>query len=129
MKEVIVSLTREDAFKKVGEGWKSLINELYDFLEVTEGTPKVLDIKRRWGVIRIYTDVMHNTVDSFIESLGTKSLTICEQCGKEAKIYLGPTFNSFAKKCIGTNPQHQCIVEYYTDSDESTTRENWLNSF
>ena len=48
--------TREDALASVGAGWAGLINRVYDVLESIKGTVKIVQVKEKFGGLRIYTD-------------------------------------------------------------------------
>lgn len=79
---------RKLALDSVGQGWAGLVNEVFDMLEKTKGI-KVIQVKEKWGGLRIYTDFMHMEFDKFIMDIEKKSFTVCEQCGKPGQLREG----------------------------------------
>ena len=69
------------ALESVGKGWSSLVNEVFDFMEQNRIHSKVIQVKEKWGGLRIYTDVIDNRLDEKIREMEKKSFTICEDCG------------------------------------------------
>lgn len=78
--------TRENALESVGRGWASLVNEVFDVYENIKGTIKIVQVKEKWGGLRIYTDYSNTTLDEVLRKVEELSLTICEDCGKPGKI-------------------------------------------
>lgn len=76
-------LKRATALSSVGEGWASIINELYD------AKPKnvnVLQVKEKFGTLRFYVSSAPNWYFDLINYYENKSAYICESCGKEGKV-------------------------------------------
>ena len=44
----------------------------------------IIQVKEKWGGLRIYTDYYVREIDSVIMQVGEESLTICEECGASA---------------------------------------------
>ena len=76
-------ITKEEAKKCVGEGWGSLLDELYSGLS---NTASVTDVKEKWGGLR--TELIYATKEDLDLSdlIEGKSLFICEGCGKKGKL-------------------------------------------
>jgi len=78
--------TRENGLTSVGRGWAPLVNRVFDKMETIKGSIKILQVKEKWGGLRIYTDYSNNELDKVINDVEKKSLTICEVCGEPGKI-------------------------------------------
>jgi len=78
--------SRELAIQSVGAGWEPLIHEVFDVLESIKGQVKIIQVKEKWGGLRIYTDYINEKVDIAIRNAERKSFTMCEVCGKEGKL-------------------------------------------
>lgn len=77
------------AIESVGKGWSSLINEVFDYLEQHRTHSKVVQVKEKWGGLRIYTDVIDDKLDEKIREVEKKSYTICEDCGAPGALRSG----------------------------------------
>ena len=76
--------TIEQGLASVGEGWASLIKLAFE--KLPEGI-KIVQVKEKYGGLRIYTDYGgNNAFTALIHDLERRSVTICEVCGKPAKI-------------------------------------------
>lgn len=78
--------TREHALESVGKGWASLIHHVFDTLQTIKGTVKIIQVKEKWGGLRIYTDVYNNELENIIIDVGKKSFYMCEVCGQEGTL-------------------------------------------
>lgn len=74
------------ALESVNIGWSSLIEELFSFIETHKITAKIIQVKEKWGGLRIYTDVIDTGLDSKIIELEMRSFKLCEICGKDGKL-------------------------------------------
>lgn len=75
------------ALQSVGEGWASLINEVFDFIEQNKiHNVRIIQVKEKWGGLRIYTDMMHDKLDAKIADVQKRSFTICEVSGAPGKL-------------------------------------------
>ena len=84
MKPLVKYLTEEDAIARVGKGWESLVRRVYN-AKVGLGVPVgIIQVKEKWGVLRIYTEYYVREIEDVITEVGRKSLEICEQCGSPA---------------------------------------------
>lgn len=73
-----------------GSGWYSLIYELFDKIEELLNTKykefredfEVVQVKEKWGELRVYISSGPHEIFDLIESYSDKSTHICENCGK-----------------------------------------------
>jgi hypothetical protein len=100
--------TREDALESVGSGWAQLINRVFDKLESIKGTVKIIQVKEKFGGLRIYTDYGNDELDKVIRDAGIESVTTCEQCGTSGKIRGGSCYKTLcdthANNSLTINP-------------------------
>ena len=78
--------TREMGLTSVGKGWAPLVNRVFDKLETIKGSIKIVQVKEKWGGLRIYTDYSNKELDKVIYDAEKESLEICEVCGKPGKL-------------------------------------------
>lgn len=71
-------LTQEEAKQMVGEGWGKLIDRLF---EVFPGV-QLIEVKEKFGGLRMYSWDESECVQDFIYWLEGESLNICEVCGE-----------------------------------------------
>jgi len=87
-----MSLSREDAKMCVGPGWASLIDLLYDRIQVSDTHMLqypmccplfvyVSSVKEKWGTLRIYVFDADDSLIDFIDDIEHRSSKICETCG------------------------------------------------
>ena len=76
--------TKEEALASVGKGWSCLIEQLFKaigddgFLGVDI---KVVQVKEKFGTLRIYTIGATDYADGYIHGLEFLSSLLCEKCG------------------------------------------------
>lgn len=87
---------REDAKLCIGEGWHSLIDEIYDRLP---DEAIVNTVKEKFGGLRVYVDRIDNETQQFVDSIEDKSYTICEMCGKPGKSRSGGWILTLCDQC------------------------------
>jgi hypothetical protein len=78
--------TREMGLTSVGEGWAPLVNRVFDKMETIKGNIKIIQVKEKYGGLRIYTDYSNKELDKVINDVEKESLTICEVCGEPGTI-------------------------------------------
>jgi hypothetical protein len=88
MKYQMQFVQREDAMRYVERGWHSLLNDVYDEIEKYPHV-KVVQVKEKFGGLRVYTDIYEPELDSVIEQLCNKSFYICEVCGDAGNLRSG----------------------------------------
>ena len=100
--------TREAAKKSVGKGWATLIDNVFDALESVEGTVKIIQVKEKWGGLRIYTDVRNSKLDPVVSHSERESFHICEDCGNPGVLRDGGWFMT---KCDEHSEGHPPIPD------------------
>jgi len=84
MKPLTNYLTEEQAVDCVGKGWENLVRRVYN-AKTGMGTPVgIIQVKEKWGGLRIYTDYYDSHLEEVIMKVGEESLTVCEVCGSPA---------------------------------------------
>jgi hypothetical protein len=84
MKSLVNYLSEEQAVQCVGKGWESLVRKVYN-AKIGLGVPVgIIQVKEKWGGLRIYTDYYVREIEEVITEVGRQSLEVCEQCGAPA---------------------------------------------
>jgi hypothetical protein len=107
-----------------GEGWKDLLLEA---LAVLSGTPaKIVQVKEKFGGLRIYADNLTREQDNRLLEIEKKSLRICESCGtKEEVTREGSWIKTFCKTCrIGRHKSESVKVSAVNPKEELKISEN-----
>lgn len=78
--------TRENGLTSVGAGWAPLVNRVFDKLETIKGNVKIIQVKEKYGGLRIYTDYSNEELDEVIYDAEHESLEMCEVCGQPGKL-------------------------------------------
>jgi hypothetical protein len=73
--------TRDDALRSVAVGWASLIHTIYDKLDEMKHIVKVIQVKEKWGALRVYTEYQNDEFEKVNVAVCKASETICEICG------------------------------------------------
>ena len=89
--------TREFAKQSVGSGWHSLIDEVFDALEKKFSMVKIIQVKEKFGGLRIYTDYLNDDFDKIIQNVSEKSFTICETCGAAGNLRDGSWYRTLCE--------------------------------
>ena len=84
MKQVTNYLTEEQAVTSVGKGWEHLVRRVYNAKEGMGITVGIIQVKEKYGGLRIYTDYYESELEKVIEEVGKESLKTCEDCGAPA---------------------------------------------
>lgn len=86
MKSLTNYLTEEQAVKCVGRGWEPLVRKVYN-AKVGLGIPVgIIQVKEKWGGLRIYTDYYDRQLEEVIIQVAKESLTVCHECGAPAEL-------------------------------------------
>ena len=93
MKYIRPVINREAALNSVGSGWASLVNKAYDYL-AQHPNVTVVQVKEKFGGLRIYTDVYDEEIDNFIISLEKESFEVCEECGERGNLRAGSWYRT-----------------------------------
>ena len=84
MKPLVKYLTEEDAIQCVGKGWEKLVRKVYNAKEGLGVPVGIIQVKEKWGGLRIYTDYYVKEIEEVIRQVGEESLKVCETCGTAA---------------------------------------------
>ena len=84
MKPLVKYLTEEQAVDCVGKGWEKLVRKVYNARTAIGTTVGIIQVKEKWGGLRIYTDYYDSELEKTIMQVGEESLRVCEQCGSPA---------------------------------------------
>lgn len=84
MKSLTNYLTEEQAVQCVGKGWERLVRRVYNAKTGMGLAVGIIQVKEKWGGLRIYTDYYDSELDKTIRQVGEESLTVCEECGSPA---------------------------------------------
>lgn len=86
MKPLVKYLTEEQAVDCVGKGWEKLVRKVYNARTAIGTTVGIIQVKEKWGGLRIYTDYYDSELEKTIMQVGEESLKICETCGNPASL-------------------------------------------
>jgi hypothetical protein len=95
---------RELALQSVGDGWASLVNEVFDMMSTMKTSVKIIQVKEKWGGLRIYTDAMHGVLDKRIIDVEKRSFEICETCGNPGALRSGGWYQTLCDVHGGNKP-------------------------
>jgi len=103
----IQNYTRDDAKRKVGAGWHSLIDLVYDEFEKDGDNIVVTTVKEKFGGLRIYfengNDFKH--LGHFVDNIEQRSFFTCEMCGKRGQLRRGAWLKTLCEAhCNGAPP-------------------------
>lgn len=91
------------ALESVGMGWSSLIHEVFDFIEQNKIPQKVIQVKEKFGGLRIYADY-NEELDKKIIEVCKRSFTICEECGATGNLRGGNWYRTLCDTHGKDNP-------------------------
>lgn len=102
---------KEHAKMSVGAGWHPLIEELYALLEERNFPVKVIQVKEKFGGLRVYTSIYDKDIEDKIVELSLRSHHICETCGepgetRKTSVGCGETRKTPAGWLVTVCPQH-----------------------
>lgn len=75
--------TLEHGLSSVGKGWESLVREAF---EKKPSDVKIVQVKEKFGGLRIYVDIAPKEYHDFLHGLESRSFKICEWCGKPGSL-------------------------------------------
>ena len=84
MKPLVKYLTEEDAIACVGKGWERLVRKVYTAKEGLGIPVGIIQVKEKWGGLRIYTDSYVREIEEVIKMVGEESCRVCHECGAVA---------------------------------------------
>lgn len=86
MKPINQYYSLPEAIQQVGPGWTPLIQRVFTAREAI-GTPVgIIQVKEKFGGLRIYTEYHHDELEAIIVEVGKESFHICEECGAEGML-------------------------------------------
>lgn len=77
--------TREEAVASVGDGWASIVGELWDLCKRQDPPVMIHQVKEKFGGLRFYVGGASGEVHDAIEKAERVSETVCEKCGEPGK--------------------------------------------
>lgn len=95
------------AIESVGKGWEPLVREVFSFMKEHRTHTKVIQVKEKWGGLRIYTDVIDDKLDEKIREVEKRSFTVCELCGAPGNL----RGDSWYQTLCETHGQGKPIIE------------------
>jgi hypothetical protein len=83
--------TEDDAILAVGSGWTPIIIELYRELKEKFPAIKVVQVKEKFGLLRIYIEG-ENALEAYnlVNEAEMRSRAICENCGSPGSFTIDP---------------------------------------
>lgn len=81
----------ERALTCVGRGWAPLVAHVYGARDAIEGQVNIIQVKEKWGGLRIYTDVINDKLDIIRSKAELDSFHVCEECGAPGCLRKGST--------------------------------------
>jgi hypothetical protein len=78
--------TRDQARSSIGRGWRPLVDEVFDWLENNKCLVKIIQVKEKYGLLTIYSEINHPELDIILDEAERKSTKICEKCGESGKL-------------------------------------------
>ena len=80
-----------------GNGWKDILDRL--FAKIKDDT-KVVQVKEKWGLLRVYVDTATNETYNAIDEAERESAKTCEECGStEGVTTAGGWLKTLCQKC------------------------------
>lgn len=105
----------EDKSFCVGDGWFDIINELAENLTKAQSKLTkelvVVQLKEKFGSLRVYTNYSPPEIDVFINNAELKSSKTCEECGSPGKIRSGSWLRSLCDSCHTSRTIIKDIIE------------------
>ena len=75
----------EMALASVGAGWGPLVRSVFSLALLTEPAPVVVQVKEKWGALRVYYDGGDARFEAFVDAMELASTRICETCGARGR--------------------------------------------
>lgn len=84
MKSLTNYLTEEQAVGCVGKGWEQLVRKVYNAKVGLGITVGIIQVKEKWGGLRVYTDYYDEALEEVIIAVEKESFKLCHDCGAPA---------------------------------------------
>lgn len=91
----------EDFVLCVGVGWQPIVRQLFADMLAAGWDGRVIQVKEKWGGLRVYVGGAPDAVHDLIESAETKSCITCEDCGADGQMRGGSYVRTLCDKCYG----------------------------
>lgn len=121
-----------DIFFETPEGWDCLINQLLADIEPHKPKNfKFVQIKEKFGGLRVYTQNSSLEIEDIIQDYEHISYYVCSKCGKPAQLQTTGYILPYCKECVPKNektvkiefkPQHKVSV-FTKNKQEEITRD------
>lgn len=99
----------------VEEGWKIIFLEMcekiQEVLNRTDLNFRIIDIKEKFGEMRVYCVDSNNEIDGIIQDYSEMSRVICINCGAPAKYLTSSWVRPYCANCIPENIIKEELVE------------------
>ena len=96
-------------------GWKTIFlemcEEIQQVLEFEDIEFKILDIKEKYGEMRVYYAGGNDKIQSIISNYTDMSKYICIECGAPAKYILSYWYRPYCKNCAPENVTNDDLIE------------------
>jgi len=102
-------LPLEVAINRVGKGWAPLVAMVYGARQMIPGQINIIDVKQKYGGLRINTDYMTDSLWKVISEVELKSFRICEVCGAAGEL-LKTQENVYMTRCEEHRPEQFQII-------------------
>lgn len=91
---VYAGYDRDLAKQSVGTGWSGLIDIIFHKIQELNATTKIIQVKEKYGGLRVYTDYINDELDNIITEVERTSFTICEECGNPGQLRDGSWYKT-----------------------------------
>jgi len=106
MKKLTLKLAQESSYA-CDKGWYNLIDDCLNDIQKYLGIYKpefrkdfkILQIKEKWGGLRIYVSTSDDKIDDIISYYEAKAEMTCEMCGEDGKLRTNGWFKTLCDKC------------------------------
>jgi hypothetical protein len=75
----------------VGKGWEQLVRRVYNAKEGMGISLGIIQVKEKYGGLRIYTESYIKEIEDIIREVGEESFHVCEICGNEGTLCKSPS--------------------------------------
>lgn len=65
----------------IGDGWMPIVEEAIVRIAALPDPPQIVQVKEKFGLLRIYTSCVHAEADRIIREAEAKCAETCEYCG------------------------------------------------
>jgi len=69
-----------------GDGWEPILRRMCERLEVTKQHVTLLQVKEKWGTLRVYWQGGDEKVAEIVHAAEDESMSVCELCGNVGRV-------------------------------------------